>query len=201
VRGKEVAFDALGEIREGIAVRGLLLPREPLRQPGRKRRARDRLHFHDRAQAVERGEPLRLPPRSLGSRHRHQQHDVGIRALAVGGERLRAGGVRLAGGQAQLDQLAVAEERGAAGRMGELAPVEIAVGLQHFPLGEALLARCRAHRVGRFEGEQRLVAVHEVGRRELLREGRFELVGLQPHRRDRLTAPGARAYGTPRCGA
>ncbi len=63
--------------------------------------------------------------------------------------------------------------------MPEFAPVETAARLEHRALRVAGAARRGAHRIGRLEREQRLVAVDGVHRRELAREVRVELAGAQ----------------------
>src|SRR5258706_4154772 len=84
--------------------------------------------------------------------------------------------------------LLAAEERQASRGVHELAPVEVTAGLEHLALGEAALARRGAQRIGRFEREQRLVAVHEIdrhqrttGTRERVGEMGFELLGADLH--------------------
>ena len=52
---------------------------------------------------------------------------------------------------------------------------------EHLALGEAALARGGAHRVGRLEREQRLVAMHDIEGREGFPEVRLELFGAQLH--------------------
>src|SRR5262249_29714747 len=95
-------------------------------------------------------------------------------------DRLRALRAGLARGDAQLDQLALAEERHARGARHELAPVEAPLGEEHGTLGEPLRARLCADRVGGLEREQRVVAVNRVQRPELAPEMAVEL--LEPQR-------------------
>jgi hypothetical protein len=78
----------------------------------------------------------------------------------------RAGpvGSGLTRGEAQLDQLLVAEERAIRAARGELAPVEAALRREDHALRKPACARARADRVGGLERKQRLVAVDRVQR-------------------------------------
>src|SRR5690606_4466217 len=89
----------------------------------------------------------------------------------------------LAGRDAQVDQLAPAEQRQVAGGQRELVPLEALADDQRLALIEALLARCGADRVGRFEHEQGLVAMQDVERRERAFEVSGKLFRAQDHGR------------------
>jgi hypothetical protein len=65
----------------------------------------------------------------------------------VGFECGRARHAGLAAGQPDLDDLAVREQRQAAGGLGQARPVEAAVGLQHVALGVTQPAGDAANRV------------------------------------------------------
>ena len=181
VRGEEISFHARGEKFEHFAARALLLARQALRDPCRQPGPIDRPDVDHRADARERVEPRRALARAVEPRQRNEEELVRGRALAIGADRggaLRAG---LAARQPQLDDLLRREKREAAHRVGELAPVVAAPGLEHFALGVAGAARGGAHRVRRFHGEQRLIAVDHVRRQEPLRELGLELVRAQLH--------------------
>ena len=107
----------------------------------------------------------------------------------MGEDRRGAFGAWLAARHAQLDELAVAEQRAARARVRKRAPVEAALGEEHLALGETLLARRGANGVGRLERKQRLVAVDHVKRRERgLPQVRLELLGADQHRDARARA-------------
>ena len=77
-------------------------------------------------------------------------------------QRLAAFAPRLAGGNAQVDQFAAAEQRHVAGRQEQLVPFETGADDDHLALLEALLAGGGANRVTGFDDQQRFVAVQQV---------------------------------------
>jgi hypothetical protein len=95
------------------------------------------------------------------------QHAV-REALAIALQGVAAVAARLAIGNAQVDQLVAAEQRHVAGGEMQRVPLEAGAGDQHLALGVALLARRVADRVAGLDHQQRLVAVQDVERRELL---------------------------------
>ena len=169
--GEQVAFDAVGEEaqralaflarRDALALLG-----QPLRNPVRQRGALDRVHLEAtpppsraRNQAPQR---VGVEP---GQEHEGQR---GVIARRGGGELLEGRAAflaRLAGGDADLEELLVGEEaqRTAGGKNG--APVEVRAGDGvHRALGVAFRPRAGPDRIGRFLHEQGLVAVQGVQR-------------------------------------
>ena len=115
-----------------------------------------------RSSAANHADALR---RAIEPRQRDQRDVVRARRGGVALERLRALDAGLARRDAQVDQLAIAEEAHVGVRAEERVPVEVALGDEHLALGAAGLARRGANRVAGFERQQRLVAVHDVERR------------------------------------
>ena len=106
-------------------------------------------------------------------------------------ERLRAVDARLAGRNAQIDELARAEQPQVGVGREECVPVETRLDDQHLALLAAGLARGRADRIARFDREERLVAVDHVDGGERALEVRGELVVAE--RSCRVFAPPAAA--------
>ena len=100
----------------------------------------------------------------------------GSGCAAHGFERLRAFDAGLAGRDAQVDSLRVAEETQVRVRGEERVPLESGLGDQHLALVAAGAARRGADRVAGLDREQRLVAVDDVDRRERALEMRRELI-------------------------
>src|SRR5882672_6530205 len=177
VRGEEVALDAVGEEAQGLGLRALLLARQARADPLGEPRPVDREDVDNHPPRLERLEPRRRLPRAIEARQHHHGEGVRRQVLAVRFDGLRALGPRLARGDPQLDQLALAEERHARRVRRELAPVEAALGGERHALGKSLLARFPADRVARLEGQERLVAVDHVQGAKLAREVAVQLLG------------------------
>ncbi|KAF1858399.1 hypothetical protein Lal_00014910 [Lupinus albus] len=181
VRRQQIALDAVGDEVEALAVRALVLGRETHADPPRQLRA-----FHVRDLDVDRGLLQRRHPRRLGRlpvqlRQGDQGQVVGVQVLRVvlqGGAAVLA---RLAAGDAQLDQLLVAEQRHGLVGGQQLAPFEVALDREHVALGIPLRARRAADLVRRFQRKQVLVAGDHVEGREPLGEVPVERLRPQLH--------------------
>ncbi len=94
----------------------------------------------------------------------------------AGFERPRTLDARLAGRDAQIDELARAEEAEIRAGGEQRIPLESGLGDQDFALVASGVARRGADGIAGLDREQRLVAVHDVERRERALEMRGELV-------------------------
>ncbi len=174
MRGQQVALDLVGDELQRAAARfarfhALVLQRQPLADPGRQPAAIDVVDLDRDAGALERLEPGGFRRGEVQPRQRDQHHQIGrgLRARQLRrhrAQRLAAFLAWLAGRNAQLDDLAVAEQRHRLLRLQQLAPLEAALGHQHVSLAVAGLARRLAQTVDRLEHQQMLVAVYHVQR-------------------------------------
>ena len=172
--GKEVAFDAVGEELQGFGSCALLLPREASGNPLGKPRALDRIDVDDDSLALERPEPRGCLAGLVQARQRYDGERVGWELSAKRFDRPGAVGSGLAGRQAQLDQLPVAEERAVRTARSELAPVEAALRREDHALQKPACA-C-ADRVGGLERKKRLIAVDHVQRPQLAQKRCIQLL-------------------------
>jgi hypothetical protein len=141
---------------------------------------------HADAGTVERREPRARLLRAVEPRQLHEGDHVapaaGFGALAVALQRLGSVLARLAGRDADLDQLPVREQAQRLGRAEQAAPVEVAPG------DGVDLASRRSRRRGQRPGSCRrlpapagLVSPDRVERPELALEVRCQLLGPQQH--------------------
>ena len=86
-RGEQVAFAGVGEERERLARRALLLAREAVGDPARQLVAVDRIDRDGDARVLERGEPGRRLRGAIDARQRDERDVVGVGIARV---RLRA---------------------------------------------------------------------------------------------------------------
>ncbi|MPN25865.1 hypothetical protein SDC9_173283 [bioreactor metagenome] len=111
VRGKQVALDAFGDELQAFRIGALLLPAQPAGDPAGQFGERRGVELDGDAGVGERREPgcLLLAPVEFGQGD--QQQVVGRQVLAPLLQRGAAFLARLAGGDAQVDQFLVAEQR------------------------------------------------------------------------------------------
>ena len=181
VGGEEVALHVVGDEGKGIGRRPLLLAREALGDPVGQAFALGGVEFDGDAGLDERGEPADLARRPVDLGQGDEGDDAVVEVAGVALQRLAAVAAGLAVGDAQVDQLAGAEQRQVAGGGLQFAPAETLAGDQHLALGIALLAGGGADGVAGFEHQQGLVAVEDVERGERLVELGGELLGAQVH--------------------
>ena len=135
---QQVAFDALGKQRRGICIGFEILLSESIADPRRQPRQLDRPDLHDHAMLLDRADPTRALHATvhLAGDHQHQvvrrrlrgELDDGIRALLA----------RRRIGHADLDDLALGEQRQRATARDERIPIEAALDHVQLALGEAL---------------------------------------------------------------
>ena len=167
VRGEQIALDMLGDEAQTVAVGALLLAAQaagdPFGQFGERRR--NQLDGGTGIGEVLEPDSLFLGP--VEPWQGDQQDDLGRGPRAVllqGGSAFAA---RLAGRNAQIDQLAAAEQRHVAARVMQFDPVESGDRGEHFALVETAAAGGGAQRVGGLDDKQRLVAIDDVDRFQL----------------------------------
>ena len=183
MRGEQVALDALGDETQRVSTGLLLLAAQAAGDPRRKFGEIRRDQFDGDAGVGQRFQPggLLLGPVETGQGD--EQKCVGRRAGAVVLNGLSALAARLAGRDAQVDQLAAAEQRHVAGGEMQFVPVEAGNRRQHLALVETLPPGRGADGIGSFDDEQRFVAVNDVNRLQLAFEVGCELLTLEQHRR------------------
>ncbi|TWG78717.1 hypothetical protein L602_000900000210 [Cupriavidus gilardii J11] len=174
MRGQQVAFHLVGDELQrappGLArLDALVLQRQAFGHPGRQPRAIDVIDLDRHTGRIERLEPRRLGRGEVEPRQRDQHHHIGRRLRRHRAQHLAAFLARFAGRDAQLDDLAVAEQRHRLLRLQQLAPLKTPLRHQHLALAEARLARRGAQAIDGLQHQQVLVAVHDVKRREATR--------------------------------
>ena len=127
-----------------------------------------------------------MRPSSFGRDDQHQR--VGRRLLGQLDDRIRALLARRGAGHADLDDLALGEQRHRAAVREQRLPVEAALDDVQLALDESLLARRGANRIRGLVDEQRLVSGHEIDRLELTGQAGSEVVAGKLHlaERDRV---------------
>ena len=65
--------------------------------------------------------------------------------------------------------------------MRQVAPIKARQGGQHFAFVKPLAPRCGADRVGRFDDQERLIAIDDIDRLQLAFEVRRQLIAAQLH--------------------
>ena len=198
-RGEQVALAAVGEKGERLRRHPLPLPGEARRDPRRQRLAFQRIDG-DRdarsASAVNHDEDCAARS-SFGSVTSNSWSDPGWAAQISSA--LAPSTARLAGGDAQIDELARTEETEIGAGREKRIPFEPGLDDEDFALVVTGLARGRANRVARLDREQRLVAVDDVDRRERALEMRGKLVQAKFHDRCRPALAPRRPSAPARC--
>src|SRR5690606_943815 len=134
-----------------------------------------------RSSELERFHPARRGRLAVEPRRGDQKQQVVAEALHELHDRRRPVAARFAGGQPELEQAALREQRQVAGGGAERPPVEPRFGHVHLALREAALPGGRTHGIQRFLREQGLVTRHEVAGQEVLLQRRGQLAGGNLH--------------------
>ncbi|GAB1383117.1 hypothetical protein MASR1M50_14370 [Burkholderiales bacterium] len=201
VRGQQVAFHPVGKEGQGALAflarrHALALRGQALGDPGRQLGALDAVDLHRHPGAVKGGKPGAAARGLVQPRQQHQGEDAVVAGRGLGQLLQRGAAVlaRLAGGDADFDDLLVGEQAQAAAGGQHRAPVEMRAGDDvHAALGVALRARRRANGVRRLLHQQRLVAMQHIQRPQAFVQVVGELGGGQLHvRRSRRFVSPAR---------
>ena len=189
VRRQQIAFDALCEQRRGGGIGLQLVTPEPLTNPRGQPRQIDRPDLHQHAALLDRAHPTRALRAAVELAGDDQHQIVGRRLLRKLDDGIRALLARRRIRHANLDDLALGEQRHRPTVGEQPVPIEAALDDVQLALGETLLARGGANRVRGFVDQQRLVSGHEVDRLELTGQAGSEVVAGKLHlaERDRLS--------------
>ena len=187
VCGEQVAFDSVcKECKRALARLAapdpLALRTQALCDPHRQCRALDGIDAHGDACGIERLEPAALLLLSIQARQLDQRDDVVTERLAVALQRLGPVLARLAGRNADLDQLLVGKQTHRLGRPQQAAPVEVSArhGV-HRSFGVPCMPGRKTQLIACFLREEWLVAPDGVERADALLEMTPELIDAQLH--------------------
>ena len=178
VCGDQVAFDFGRDEAQGLGRGALFLPRQAFADPCWQGGCFDRFGFDQHAGRVERLDPGGLHGLVVTGEGHQQQRAAGI-GLGESGDFINGAApflARFAGGDAQVDQRFVAEQRHA-GQVGlDLAPVEIRARRVDLAVGEAGSLGTCTDGVGRLKRSQLLGTGDGVERGEALAQVGIELL-------------------------
>jgi len=182
LRREQVALGGVGEKLQRVGGRALLLLRQPRGDPFRQLVPLERIDGDRDAGIVERREPRRGHRAAIESRQRDQHQRICARMPGAILEHARAFESGLAARNAEVDQLAAAEQTQVAVGGSQRIPFEARFGDQHFAVVVAGSACGGAYLVAGLDRQQRLVAVHDVERGKAAAEMRSQLGGTDLHR-------------------
>ncbi|MNN27861.1 hypothetical protein D3C81_1414110 [compost metagenome] len=160
--GQQIAFDPIRDEVQAFAIRALALRCQAYAEPGRQLRAFNQRDIDIHGGLLQAGDPGRFlrGPVELGQRNKRDIIWAQRRRIIL--QRLAAILARLAGRNAQLYQLLVAEQRLRLIGGQQFAPFETAVNHQDFAFGIRLRARRLAYLVGCFQCQQMLIARDDI---------------------------------------
>jgi len=200
MRRQQVAFDALSEQRRRCGIGLQLVTSQTLANPGRQARQIDWPYLHEHAALFHRAHPAGALCAAVELRRDDQHQRVGRPLVRELDDRVGALLARRGIRHADLDDLALGEQRHRAAAGNQALPVETAFDDVQLALLESLLARRGADGIRGFVDEQRLVSGHEIDRLELTGQAGCEVVAGNLHFRSagRRGRDGAEDFGSGR---